>query len=468
MQSSRIDMKLIIAAKISLWLELILAMALFTAGCGQNPASSRKFDTPASGTKSPEAEAQAQGTVDGGGGAGFKGKPLESYRRSIEDLSLFPEFKVVDEVLKSIERVNPDHAKIFRHIVRDRIWLFLNEPIPKISESRQGAPYIIDQWAVQNSKEIWISDQYRGEDSAKAKILLHEILVGLKIMRFLSYNEYCYQWTSDRALCDAGGNKVLIPDYKLTALDHADVRNMGEWLWQHHATMSADDFGYQMHVKQFQGPNYSWKPLSSFLLEDRVLNPVIDRLNERIHELFTDWGADFVARKKCVIQFTPDFPNRRMHVSVEVKELKSGKVTGIVKYDLEYDRQKEQHASLRAGDHGRSLGWFATDGNKMKRVGDKGTKVSIELVNESVVEFYGGESQVVEIKDGVPSSVGDNRGPRGTFCDESPIQLPTQMWIWLEMRDSDRELLERRRYNGKTLRELEDTISQSPEYRLNP
>lgn len=444
----------------SMWILLILAMVLSSVGCRQNSAPGNKLSTPFAGGPQP-----AQGTVDGGGGAGFKGKPLESYRRNIEE---FPEFKLVDKVLESIARVNPKHEKIFRHIVRDRMWLLLDEPVPKISASRQGVPYNIDQWAVQNSKEIWMSDQYTGSDSDKAKILLHEILVGLKIMRFLSYNDYCYQWTSDRKLCESSGNEVLIPDYKLTDLDHADVRNMGEWLWANHANMTEDTFGHEMHTKQFQGPHYSWKPAGPLAQEVRILNPVIDRLNERTHELFTDWGADSVAKQKCVIHFKPHFEKNRMHVKVKVRDLKTNELVRTINYDLEYNRQTELRTNLRATLNGRAVNWRASDGREMKNLGDKSTKMSFELVNESVVELYAGDSQVVDVTDGKTSSSGDNTGPNGISCDASPIQLPIQYDLWLEMRDSDRELLERKRYNGKTVKELSAELSELPGFKNTP
>lgn len=94
-------------------------------------------------------------------------------------------------------------------------------------------------------------------------------------MRFLSYNDYCYEWTTDRVLCnnDQESHRVLIQDYKLTKEDHADVRAMGEWLWENHSKMTEKEFGFQMHENQFQGPHYTWKPQSSFYHEEQIINP---------------------------------------------------------------------------------------------------------------------------------------------------------------------------------------------------
>lgn len=122
-------------------------LGLLLASCGQKMSHpSSLYPTPSDGNMT------LQGTVDGGGGAGFKGRPLEEFHRKIENLSLFPEYRYVESILKSIEQINPSHAKIFRSIVRNRLWLFLDEPIPKISDFRQGVPFNVDQWAVQNSK----------------------------------------------------------------------------------------------------------------------------------------------------------------------------------------------------------------------------------------------------------------------------------------------------------------------------
>lgn len=103
----------------------------------------------------------------------------------------------------------------------------------------------------------------------------------------------------------------------------------------------------------------------------------------------------------------------------------------------------------------------------LEGMGDKEASVSLELSNLSVVEFFGGERQVTSVENGVSSSNGDDRGPMGLFCDESPVALPVQYNIWLEMRDGDRELLERQRYGSKTVRDILTDLSRKPEFRIS-
>lgn len=118
-----------------------------------------------------------------------------------------------------------------------------------------------------------------------------------------------------------------------------------------------------------------------------------------------------------------------------------------------------------SGVYGRSIRWTTTDGREMKKLGDQSVEASLELVNQSIVEFYGSTAIVKEVTNGATSSVSDTLGPQGILCSESPIQLPLQYHIWLEMRTSERERIERLKYSGKTISDLIHQIHQDSNFK---
>ena len=429
---------------------ILMALILaFGPGCAKNV-------TPAQGVNA--------GTIDGGGGAGYRGRPIEDWARDVREL---PEFKEhVEPILKHVGRLSSDYERVFRHIANDRLWIFVDEPIGRLSAARQGLPLDnFDQWAKQDAHEIWMSNAYQGSEAVRAKILIHELLVGLKIMRFLSYNEYCYQWTSDRASCPADGNAVLIKSYKLTDEDHEDVRKMTDWLTANAAKMTAADFGQQMHTLQFQSPFFSWKQ-TLFSKNSRVMNSTVNALAQKgTRRLYTNYGQTYEATATCDLTFTMDNANR-LNVSVKVAEIGSGRALQTfdlsVKYDPRIDiRQMEDGL----GETGRYSVLF-DEGRPMTKLGDRNRDMSLAFDDERLMEVYLGEGRLVEIKDGATSVKSNDDGPRGLSCGAYPINLPSEYTRWLSMRQADREFLERARFGGQLVRDLmrkyQSTMSENP------
>lgn len=394
-----------------------------------------------------------RGTVDGGGGAGFKGKPLEAYFR---DVSTLEEFKaVVDPVVKSVGRIHPEFERIFQYILKARRWHFLGAPIPSISKERQGAPVSIDQWAVQDAKEIWFSDKYAGGLEERGTILLHEILVGLKILRFLSAKEYCYAMAPSPGLCEGGREEPVNPAYKLSRQDHQDVRAMVTWLVKNHMQMTGADFAGKMHENQFQSLHHSWRkylPTRGLDLGPVTLNYEVERVMGKAMRLFTNFERDGIARGLCEVSLVRVSDSALM-AKVRVTDIQSRKKELERELTLVVDPKQP----LMGSRSGRGYGRYRlelSDGRKPVKRGDERTVFAITFSGGSIEEILGGD----EVANSATETEGSSLisfGVGGNFlCKGLPLQLPPQYDVIQEMRTADRVNTEKFFYGGRTVDEM--------------
>ncbi len=131
----------------------------------------------------------SRGTLDGGGGNGINGKPIESYRVNIRDL---PEYKkFVEPFLKAYKQSMAFQMPLMIEAVLNKNWYFVPVSLDKVPQKILGAPFHTDQIAVQNLSEVYVdTSNYRGDEISKADLIFHEIAMGLRLLRFASpYNQ---------------------------------------------------------------------------------------------------------------------------------------------------------------------------------------------------------------------------------------------------------------------------------------
>jgi len=400
---------------------LMLIQAVSGVHCARNGRGDQRLDTVGRPLGSEPAE--AQGTVDGGGGGGIKGKPIESYARNIRE---FAEYKVVVEpVLVSIGRIHPEYQNVFLHIVKNRNWLFTGEPVANLGAARQGTPFNIDQWAAQNNKEIWFSDQYQGEAANKGRILLHEILVGVKLLKYLSSNEKCTaQFGSSN--CDGTNGAALVDDYKLHDLDHQDVRKTVDWLLLNHAGMTGQEFGQKMHEGQFQSDQVSFKKYLANVTGGPAphfdLRLILEKnIGHGAEGMYTDFDTQHAAHSTCKLMLSWK-EKGTLEVKVERLDGKSKKVLGEYKTSVKVP----EGSLLRPETRG--------DGNVRQAALELGeVEVQFSLEDEKPIAL-------TYLKEKLE-------------CKSLPVELPHGYEAWIEMRAPDRAMLEKR-YFGSTIEEL--------------
>lgn len=155
-------------------ISLLLSLCFLAACQGQN-----------GGGGSARQQNELGGTDSTGGGNGVNGKPLESYAVSIEANA---DYKThIAPIIAQVVKKFPRFASDLIHISVDRRWYLIPVDLDKIPQERIGVAFAVDQLALQSRAAVWIDDKLfakmpEGED--RAKLLLHELVMGIRMMEF--------------------------------------------------------------------------------------------------------------------------------------------------------------------------------------------------------------------------------------------------------------------------------------------
>lgn len=152
------------------------------------PGTAPQGDSPGGGTD----PLQSGGVVDSGGGNGLRGRPLESYN---VDMRARPEYQA--KVLPILRELAKNHARLasdLLHIARERRWYLIPGDLRLIPSERIGVHFGTEQLALQNLGEIWMNEkayQAMPGDDDRAILLLHELLMGVLLMRYQDVLDEC-------------------------------------------------------------------------------------------------------------------------------------------------------------------------------------------------------------------------------------------------------------------------------------
>jgi len=152
---------------------------------------------------------QTPGTVDGGGANGVGGKPLGGWAlRSIGDLAEYKD--IVRPILENLTKCFVPLAADMMHISERRTWFMVPVALNEIPKARLGAPFTTDQYAIQSYEEIWINSKlYDAMNSeGRADLLLHELVVGVRILKDAHTVERCLAAVKVRAIQGTQNSEV--------------------------------------------------------------------------------------------------------------------------------------------------------------------------------------------------------------------------------------------------------------------
>lgn len=222
-------------------------------------------------------EAQAEGGVDSGGGNGLEGRMLESYKKPVQEVPAFAD-KVLPVIL-NLARVYPRLASDLWHIARERSWYFIPGRLDRLPSHRIGVSLKTDQYALQNRKEIWLDeilfDEMRSDDE-RAKLILHELVMGVRMMAFQDPLDECLssvalgslgpgsaefyrkqrQACFQRAESLQSGSSLLSPKkIEISNEDYMAIRDLVGVLWAHQGQVDADELKSWLKIRKFR--NYS-------------------------------------------------------------------------------------------------------------------------------------------------------------------------------------------------------------------
>ncbi len=135
----------------------------------------------------------SQSRDSGGASSYYKGEPLES---SLKDPRT--EFPAYQQIIKPIlekmgaENSNPSSyglKNIFEFILA-KPWYFLEGPFEPLPKGTVGAPIETQEGVLQNYQDVWVDKKLLNgpemDIKKEAIVLMHELLIGIKILRFES------------------------------------------------------------------------------------------------------------------------------------------------------------------------------------------------------------------------------------------------------------------------------------------
>lgn len=156
------------------------------------------------------------GTGDSGGGNLYKGRPVESYAVNITTLPAFknrltPIMTALTEPRQDVtaQTTHPMLAVLFNSVIKNKTWYLIPGKLETLPKEKTGIAVATEQGALQGAKEVWIDstlyDAMTEED--QAILLLHEILMGLRILQFESNYNQCLASSYRPELCTGESKK---------------------------------------------------------------------------------------------------------------------------------------------------------------------------------------------------------------------------------------------------------------------
>lgn len=155
------------------------------------------------GSETPAPPTRLTGTSSGGGGGnGLDGKALELYSVDIESL---PEYRrYVAPVIAKIAIGQSDVFAVYlKWVIRHKTWYMVNKDLQSLPKEQIGVTFDTEQLARHSEREVYIHapTYYRASntDSDRAELLMHEIVMGARLLMKKSPKEQCLALRTDRA-----------------------------------------------------------------------------------------------------------------------------------------------------------------------------------------------------------------------------------------------------------------------------
>lgn len=207
------------------------------------------------GCTSSSAPTVVDGTGDSGGGNLYKGKPLESYIKKPLDLEAYQTF--IQPLRRSFERTMVEST--LRGVLENKTWYFVPGPLDHLPGEKIGSAVPTDQVALQDFNSVWIdTDLFNAmtiED--QAKILMHEMLMGAKLLRLDSYWHSCWVRSFGHREfegCEGASKSARGRPSDLSPEDYTQIRRTTAEIFESHPGMSAEEWEELLGQGEFDDP----------------------------------------------------------------------------------------------------------------------------------------------------------------------------------------------------------------------
>ena len=220
------------------------------------------------------------GVDDVGGGNGVNGRNMEDYAINLQNDKIFSSY-VLPIILKVAE-TSPRFASDMIHITKERTWYIIPAALKSLTAAQIGLQFAdngVQQFALQNLRAVWINEKYYQDktEESRARLILHEILMGIRLMKLKSsldncYSEYAlmsldsskkneYRMNRDRCaltykFSNRDATNTGIPganaDLQLHDPDYDSIRELGVRLWNSQGDISNAELEAWLKLNDFR------------------------------------------------------------------------------------------------------------------------------------------------------------------------------------------------------------------------
>ncbi len=238
-----------------------LIALVFLASCTHQHGSS---DSPAARSAS-----QTGGGSDGGGNT-YQGKPLESYAQDVTKLKAFQ--IAIAPLLLDLEKKHlnrppedlRDSLDVLRNLLlsafTQKMWLFVPGPLKSIPQELLNSAVQTDQAILQGFDRVWIDkniwDTMNPED--QSTLLVHESLMGLKILHFASDYRLLKAAKGDHFDPNDNANRIKIDaTINLVPRDYVDVQKTTDLVIKNYTHLKWSEWNDLLNQANFKF-SYDW------------------------------------------------------------------------------------------------------------------------------------------------------------------------------------------------------------------
>lgn len=223
-----------------------------------------------------------QGTVSGGGGNGCEGKAFEAYAKKISTLEEYRLY--VAPIFRRLRASGNDlFVDYLEWAAESKAWYFVPCELGKLPQEQVGVSIQYEQLALHGEHGIYIDSRgYNAKDRKmkdKASLLLHEIVMGARLLSKQSPKKQCEILAGSAAAKNCadkdlalGTEASAVTDPKkimaLDAADHEAIRAMTVYLGQKTSDFTGDGL---RAARRRMGFELAWdRSLSDLKVEDVV------------------------------------------------------------------------------------------------------------------------------------------------------------------------------------------------------
>jgi hypothetical protein len=195
----------------------------------------------APGPEQGRVDPDGDGTVDSGGGNCLPGdKCLEEFAFDIEERD-----EARDVVLPIINRLAKTHLRFagaMLHILKERTWYLVPVKLQELPAKDVGVSFPSDQVALQTRGAVWINSNLFNnlQPQSRARLILHEVLMGLRIFRYAKLSDRCIAKAMTKRL-DGSKNEDFMKAKNQCFREFPDLGGPGD-ITREKMSISADEY----------------------------------------------------------------------------------------------------------------------------------------------------------------------------------------------------------------------------------